>query len=266
MELFDTHAHLNDERFSDDLEEVLTRARMAGVKQILLASTESEDSLSSIQIARKWSRAELVLQCSVGIHPHHADKYTQESHSQIIAWLENRTENRIVALGEIGLDYFYEYSPREIQKEVFIRQLTLSREMDVPVILHEREATADMIAILTRFFKEGKLRDMPGVCHCFSGSAETAQILLGMGFYLGFDGPITFKNNRKAKEVIASVPADRLLIETDCPYLTPEPFRGKRNEPAYLPYVLEALAEIKQLPVKDMAKITSSNAKKLFCD
>jgi TatD DNase family protein len=266
MELFDTHAHLNDERFSEDLEEVLTRARSAGISRILLASTDFDDCRTSLQIARERSQAELVLQCSVGIHPHHATGYTPEIHSQMIAWLENRTENRIVAIGEIGLDYFYEYSPREIQKEVFIRQLTLSREMDIPVIIHEREATADMLTILTRFFQEGKLRAIPGVCHCFSGSAETAQILLGMGFYLGFDGPITFKNNRKAKEVISSVPADRLLIETDCPYLTPEPFRGKRNEPAYLPYVLETIAEMKQIPVEDMAKITSTNAKNLFCE
>jgi TatD DNase family protein len=169
-----------------------------------------------------------------------------------------------VALGEIGLDYFYDLSPRDIQRQVFCRQLDLAFEMDVPIVLHERDAAMDTLDILAAYKKAGKLRTVPGVCHCFSGSVEVAAKLISYGFYLGFDGPITFKNNKKSPEVIRSIPVDRLLIETDCPYLTPVPFRGQRNEPAYVVYVLEKMAELIGITPEKMAEITTENASHLF--
>lgn len=264
MELFDTHAHLNDERFTEDLDEVLQRAKAAGVTRMLLAGSNIEDSARSIEIISERSSKDISMWCSVGVHPHHASEYDDIMHDRITEWLENRATNNVVALGEIGLDYHYDLSPRDVQKEVFIRQLNLAFQMDIPIILHEREASGDMMAILIDYFKEGKLRRSPGVCHCFSGSLETSRQLISMGFYLGFDGPITFKNNRKSGEIIAATPLDRLLIETDCPYLTPEPFRGKRNEPALVRYVLDTMAAIKEMTVEELALSTTSNARTLF--
>jgi TatD DNase family protein len=264
MELFDTHAHLNDERFSEDIAEVLQRAKAAGVTRMLLAGSNIEDSAKSIEIIAERSSDEMLLWCSVGVHPHHASEYDDSMHGQLSAWLKNRDANRVVALGEIGLDYHYDFSPREVQKEVFIRQLHLAYQMDIPIILHEREAAGDMMNILLEFYRGGKLRSIPGVCHCFSGSLETSRQLISMGFYLGFDGPITFKNNRKAGEIIAETPLDRLLIETDCPYLTPEPHRGKRNEPAFVRHVLDKMAAIKEMTEDELAIATTSNARILF--
>lgn len=264
MELFDTHAHLNDERFSEDISEVLQRAKAACVTRMLLAGSNIEDSAKSIKIIGERSSEEVSLWCSVGVHPHHASEYDDIMHGQLTSWLENRSANRVVALGEIGLDYHYDFSPREVQKEVFIRQLNLAFQMNIPIILHEREASGDMMNILIDFDKRGKLRNIPGVCHCFSGSLETSRQLVAMGFYLGFDGPITFKNNRKSGEIISETPPDRLLIETDCPYLSPEPHRGKRNEPAYVRYVLEKMAALKGMTESEMAAITTSNARALF--
>lgn len=264
MELFDTHAHLNDERFSEDLSEVLDRAKAAGVTRMLLAGSNIQDSAKSIEIIAEQSSDELSMWCSVGVHPHHASDYDDTMHEQLSAWLKNRAANRVVALGEIGLDYHYDFSPREFQKEVFIRQLNLAFQMDIPIILHEREASGDMMNILLEFHSGGKLRSIPGVCHCFSGSLETSRQLVSMGFYLGFDGPITFKNNRKSGEIIAATPLDRLLIETDCPYLTPEPHRGKRNEPALVRHVLDKMAEIKEITEDEMAIVTTMNANTLF--
>jgi len=262
--LIDTHAHLNDERYTDDLDEVLERAGAAGLTRMILASAALDDSFKAIRIAREKTSAELMLWCTVGVHPHEADKYTDETHSQLKSWLTDRKYNRIVALGEIGLDYFYDLSPRDIQKQVFRRQLDLAFEMDIPIVLHERDAVMDTLLIFDEYHKAGRLRSVPGVCHCFSGSEEVAAKLLSYGFYLGFDGPITFKNSKRAPHVIQMAPLDRLLIETDCPYLTPVPFRGKRNEPAFVRYVLEKMAELKNLSPEKMEEITMENACRLF--
>lgn len=264
MQLIDTHAHLNDERFSDDLDQVLLRAKEAGLTRIILASADLGDCVEEQRIAASKSTPELLIFCTVGIHPHEASKYTDAVHEQLRTWVSDRVKNRIVAIGEIGLDYYYDHSPRDTQREVFRRQLTLAYEMDIPVVLHERDAAGDSLLILEEFHKAGKLRSAPGVCHCFSGSVETAQVLLSYGFYLGFDGPITFPNNRKSPEVIRMTPLDRLLIETDCPYLTPVPHRGQRNEPAYVSYVLVQMAQIKGVPQEEMAAITMENACRLF--
>ena len=264
MHLIDTHAHLNDDRYKDDLDEVLLRAKEAGLTRIILASADIGDSLEEQQIAAGKSVPGLQLFCTVGVHPHEASKYTDEMHAQLRSWLSEREKNRIVAVGEIGLDYFYDFSPREIQKAVFRRQLELAFEADIPVVLHERDAVEDTLKILREFHEAGKLRAVPGVCHCYSGSEETAKILLSYGFYLGFDGPITFKNSRRAPEVIRMTPIERLLIETDSPYLTPIPFRGQRNEPSFVKFVLEKMAEMKGVSAEEMAVITMNNACQLF--
>jgi TatD DNase family protein len=263
MELFDTHAHLCDERFSEDLDAVIDRARDAGVSRILLASAEMSDSEAAIRMAVE-KNGDIELFCSVGVHPHSASEYEDRSHERLSRWISDREKNRIVALGEIGLDYHYDLSPRDVQKTVFIRQLELACRENIPVIIHEREASADVLSILGDFSKRGLLSQMPGVFHCYSGSAQTAQILVRMGFFLGFDGPVTFRNNKKVWEVLSSVPIDRILIETDCPYLTPEPFRGKRNEPAYIPYILVKIADYLGKTVEEMARITTENARRLF--
>jgi TatD DNase family protein len=264
MIITDTHAHLNDERYKDDLDQVLIRAGAAGLTRIILASASYQDSLDSMRIASEKNSGKLALWCMVGVHPHEAEGYTDEIHGQMHDWLGNRIKHRIVALGEIGLDYFYDLSPRDIQRQVFCRQLDLAFEMDVPIVLHERDAAMDTLDILAAYKNAGKLRTVPGVCHCFSGSVEVAAKLIAYGFYLGFDGPITFKNNRKSPDVIRSIPIDRLLIETDCPYLTPVPFRGQRNEPAYVSYILEKMAELKGETSEKMAEITTENASRLF--
>jgi TatD DNase family protein len=264
MELFDTHAHLCDERFSGDLNEVLSRAELAGVSRILLASADMADSEAAIQMAGRSHDAKIELCCSVGVHPHTASGYNDHSHETLSSWLNDRQNNRIVALGEIGLDYHYDLSPRDVQRAVFRRQLELAVDKRIPVIIHEREATADMLEIITEYYGKGLLSERPGVFHCYSGSAQTAQKLLSMGFFLGFDGPVTFKNNRKAGEVLSVTPMNRILIETDCPYLTPEPFRGKRNEPAFVRYVLEHIANYLGVTPEDLARITTENAMRLF--
>ncbi|NLW88330.1 MAG: TatD family hydrolase [Clostridiaceae bacterium] len=263
MEIFDTHAHLCDERYNEDIDEVIARAQDAGVRRILLASAEMSDSEAAIRMA-KSRNGQVELFCSVGVHPHSASDYNDRSHELLASWISDRVKKRIVAMGEIGLDYHYDFSPRDVQRAVFIRQLELACREDIPVIIHEREASSDMLSILNDFSKRGLLSKMPGVFHCYSGSAQTAQILVRMGFMLGFDGPVTFRNNKKVWEVLSSVPTDRILIETDCPYLTPEPFRGKRNEPAYITFVLSAIADYLGKTGEEMARITTENACRLF--
>ena len=203
MALIDTHAHLSDERYAEDLDEVLLRAREAGLTKIILASAAMDDSRDSIRIAAGKNSAELELWCMVGVHPHDSDKYTDETHDQLRSWLSDRVRNRIVALGEIGLDYFYDLSPRDIQRQVFRRQLDLAFEADIPIVLHERDAVMDTLIILEEYHRAGRLKSVPGVVHCFSGSEEVAEKLLSYGFYLGFDGPVTFKNSKRAPYVIS---------------------------------------------------------------
>lgn len=263
-DIFETHAHLTDERYDDDIENVFLRASEAGVSRIILASADIGESEKSIRLANMRTTERQSVWCMVGVHPHAASEYTDESHQMLQGWLMERPANRVVALGEIGLDYHYDFSPRDRQRDVFREQLKLAYEADVPIVLHEREATSDTISILHDMQTAKKLRETPGVCHCFSGSEETAEVLLKLGFYLGFDGPITFKNARRAPYVINMTPIDRLLVETDCPYLTPEPHRGKRNEPAFLTHILTKMAEIKNVTVEEMARITKENACRLF--
>ena len=267
-EFFDTHAHIYDRKYADcntSVEDILQRCRASGVTSMLIPADSEETSRLAIDLAVKYDGFDgMKLYSSCGVHPHEAKTYTEDTEKYLRECLEHREEKKIRALGEIGLDYYYDLSERSVQREVFEKQLILAKEYDVPFILHERDATGDCLDILRRFYKEGRLRSLPGVCHCCSCSLEASQELVKMGFYLGFDGPLTFKNNKKTPEVALNTPWDRIVIETDSPYLTPEPNRGHINEPCHVPYVCAKLSEIKGVTIDEAAQITYDNGNKLY--
>ncbi|NLK02311.1 MAG: TatD family hydrolase [Clostridiaceae bacterium] len=269
MKWFDTHSHLQATDFDQDRAEVMARAEEAGVSMILLPGSDLADSRKACDLALEDRR----LVVAVGVHPHEAKHYTSAMHEdlrQLVMSTNLRAAELgrppiVVAIGEIGLDYHYEHSPREIQKDVYYRQLALAHELGLPVIIHERESALDNYTMLSQAQQEGLLaQNPPGVLHCYSGSLESSRLLLKLGFYLGFDGPITYKNAKRSHEVIRACPHDRLVIETDAPYLTPEPFRGKRNEPAYLPHIGAKIAELWDLPLAETAQILTENSRRLF--
>jgi len=251
--LFDSHAHLNAEQFNDDLDKVIERAQSEGVSNILVVGFDRPTITKAMQLAEKYP----FIYASVGWHPVDAIDMTEKD----LAWIEELAAHpKVVALGEMGLDYYWDKSPKDIQKEVFRKQIALAKRVKLPIIIHNREATKDVVDIL----KEEGASEVGGIMHCFSGSEEIAKECIEMNFYISFGGPVTFKNAKKVKEVALQIPLDRLLIETDCPYLTPHPYRGKRNEPSYVKLVAEELASIKNLSFEELAHITTSNAKKLF--
>lgn len=252
--LFDTHTHLNDKAFDEDRDLVFERAKEAGVSLIINVGFNRETIPQTLELTRKYD----FVYAAVGWHPHDAADCTAAD----LEWIEQlaRTESKVVAIGEMGLDYYWDNSPREVQKEVFRKQIALAKRVNKPIIIHDRDAHRDVVDIL----REEGAADVGGVMHCFGGSAEIARECLAMNFYISFGGPLTFKNAKKPKEVAAEVPLDRLLIETDAPYLTPHPFRGKRNESAYVHYVAESMAEIKGVSYEELCAITFANGKRLF--
>lgn len=264
-EVFDTHAHLYDARIFDDAEGVLERALECGVDTILIPADNEATSRLALEYVQKWDGYKGIdLYCSVGVHPHEASSYTEDTEAFLRDMLSKRDQYKIKAIGEIGLDYYYDLSPREVQREVFKKQLKLAYELDIPFILHERDAAQDCLDILLEAKKEGILLETPGVCHCCSCSAEIAQQLIKLGFYIGFDGPLTFKNNKKTPRTLEVCPLERIVVETDSPYLAPEPNRGKNNEPAFVPLVVEKVAQLKGMTSQDVARITKDNGKQLF--
>lgn len=251
--LFDTHVHLNAEQFEEDLTEVITRAQEAGVANMIVVGFDRPTITKAMELVETYD----FLYAAVGWHPVDAIDMTDAD----LEWIESLAAHpKVVAIGEMGLDYYWDKSSKEIQMEVFRKQIRLAKRVKLPIIIHNREATADIITIL----REEEASLVGGIMHCFSGSVETAKECLEMNFYISLGGPVTFKNAKKPKEVAAEVPLDRLLIETDCPYLAPHPFRGKRNEPAYVKLVAEQIASIKQVSVEEVARITTENAKKIF--
>lgn len=267
---FDTHAHIHGPEFSDDFSDVLTRARTTGVTRILLAGIDEPDSRVACQLAVDNP----MLYVSVGIHPHDAktwdhgsaDRFAKLVRTTNDMALKAGRDRCVVAYGEIGLDFYRDLSPRDVQCTVFRKQLELAHELDLPVIIHMREATEATLKMLREAYEDGLFsKDHPaGVVHCYSGSAETVLPLLKLGFMLGFDGPITYDNARKPIEALAAVPIDALVFETDAPYLTPHPHRGKRNEPSYLPFIGKKAAEVLDMDVEDIAAQTTANALRLF--
>jgi TatD DNase family protein len=251
--IFDTHAHYDDEQFDIDREQVLERAYQSRVHYIINASSDMASSKRSISLSEKYP----FIYAAVGVHPHYV-KDMDEVVLEQIKILSN--SDKIVAIGEIGLDYHYENSLKEIQKKWFKKQLRLAKSLGLPVIIHNREAHGDCLDIV----KEEKAGDTGGVFHCYSGSVEMARELIDNNFYLAFGGIVTFKNAKKAVDVIKYMPLDRLLIETDCPYLSPEPYRGKRNESSYLVHIIKKIAEIKGVSINNLENVTTDNAKTLF--
>ena len=248
--IFDSHAHYTDKAFNDDRENMLGSLRESGICGVINCGADIESSVFSVELANKYD----YIYAACGIHPEEADKIP-ENHIEI---LKNLARNeKCVAIGEIGLDYYWRQDNKEKQKELFENQILLSKELDLPIIVHDREAHGDTLEIL-------KKHKPKGVLHCFSGSPETAEEILKLGMYIGLGGALTFKNARKAVEVAEILPSDRLLLETDCPYMAPVPFRGKRNYSGYIPYIAEKIAEIKGIDPQTVLDITSENAKKLF--
>ncbi len=248
--IFDTHAHYDDESFAPDQTETLAEVFQNGVCGIINCGCTVESSEKSLELARKYAN----IYAAVGIHPENACEETLESLA-VIRQLSR--EKKAVAIGEIGLDYHYDFTPKEVQLEFFEKQLILANELNLPVIVHDREAHADCLELI--------LKHKPkGVMHCFSGSVETAKQLLSIGFYIGIGGSVTFKNAKKPAEVAASIDLNRILLETDCPYMTPVPFRGKRNRSDYITYVAQKIAELRSMETQDVLDITRENAKRLF--
>lgn len=248
---FDTHAHFTDEAFDADRDEIIQAVHESGVALIMNASCDYGSCIKSLELADKYP----FVYASVGWHPHDAKTFNDESENMIRQWCKLP---KVRAIGEIGLDFYYDLSERDVQREVFIRQMELASELNMPVVIHDRDAHAECMEIIKKF------PSVKGTFHCYSGSAEMAKIILDMGWYLGFTGAITFKNARKSLEVIEMCPLDRILIETDCPYLAPVPFRGKRNDSRYLPYMAQKIAEIKNLSTEDVTKITNENGRRFF--
>lgn len=250
--LFDTHAHLDDRAFDPDREELLDALPRAGLALVMNPGCSLTSSLAAAALASRRD----YLYAAVGSHPDAADEVCAEVLKQYRTLC--RDNPKVRAIGEIGLDYHYEDVPRAVQQRAFRAQLELARELKLPVIIHDREAHEDALSIL---------RDVPevtGVFHCFSGSAEMARQLADKGWYIGFTGVLTFKNARRAVEAAAALPLDRIVLETDCPYMAPEPVRGTRNDPRNLPRMAQKLAEIRGLPVEEIGRITLENGKRLY--
>ncbi len=251
--LIDSHCHLEDERFGGDVEGALARMREAGVGRCILAGSDLPSSARIAAIAAAHDNVYGV----VGVHPHEASAFDEATPAALAALLR---APRIVGVGEIGLDYYYDHSPRDVQRDVFARQLALAHAAGVPAVLHVRDAHGDVTDLLRA--ARGSLP--AGVLHCYTGSVESAKEYLAMGFYISLAGPVTFKNARHLHDVARFVPPDRLLVETDSPYLAPVPMRGQRNEPAYVRYVAEAVAALRGVPLEALAQQTAANTVRLF--
>jgi len=251
--LTDTHAHLNVKAFDADREEVIQRALDAGVTRIVNIGFNRETIPSSIKLAEDYE----FIYSTVGWHPQDAIDMKEGD----LEWIESLCAHpKVVGIGEIGLDYYWDTSPKEVQHQVFREQIRLARRLGLPIVIHNRDAHADVVRLL----KEENASEVGGIMHCFSGSWEIAKQCLDMNFYLSFGGPVTFKNAVQPKEVLAKTPLDRLLVETDSPYLTPHPYRGKRNESSYVRLVAEAAAEIKGIDLEEIMRNTTENALQVF--
>lgn len=252
MPIFDTHAHYDADRFDSDRDTVLSALPGDGVGLVVDPGCDLPSSRAAVALAEKYSH----VYAAVGVHPEDCAGFQDGDLEELRQLLRHP---KAVAIGEIGLDYYWEENPpRDFQQTVFRKQLALASELDLPVIVHDREAHGDSLAIIQEF------PTVTGVFHCFSGSPEMAAELLKRGWYLGFDGPITYKNAKRAPEVAAITPLDRMVVETDAPYMAPVPMRGKRNDSRYLPYVIEKLAAWKGVTVEEMTRITWENGRRLF--
>ena len=249
----DTHAHLFFPNFNGELDQVLERAQTAGVEKIIVPGTDLATSALAIELADKYEQ----IYAAVGIHPHD----TKEWKDDLIDEIKNLAmHKKVVAVGEIGLDYYYDFSPKKIQINAFEKQIDLAVELNKPIIVHNRESNTDLMNIIQRY-KDTNLRAQ---FHCFAGSLNDAMTLINMGHFISFPGNITFKKMENLRNILSGIKVENLLLETDSPFMTPEPYRGKRNEPSYVTIVAEKIAEVHNLSLDDVAKITSENVNKLF--
>lgn len=255
--LIDTHTHLDDARYDGDREAVIARAREAGVDALITIGCDLATSRAAVELADRHQ----FIYASIGVHPHEVGHIGDDWYDALRRLARHP---KVVAYGEIGLDYHYNYSPPKLQRERFREQILLARELRLPLVIHTREAQEDTIAIL----KDEQAADVGGVFHCFTGDARLAKDGLDLGFYLSFSGVVTFQNAAMLREIVKTVPTDRMLIETDCPYLAPAPHRGKRNEPAYVRLVAETIARARSaaapVSVEEIGRLTSANARRLF--
>lgn len=258
MEFFDSHSHYNDKRFNEDRERIIKETYEAGVTKFVCAGYDIQSSLNSLNISEKYD----FIYSICGISPNDIPQSEEELWKDIAKITEIVKENKskkLVAIGEIGLDYYWNKENKELQKEAFEKQIDLANELELPIVIHSRDASVDTIEMI-RTHKVNKA----GIFHCCQPNQEMVRQALELGYYISFAGPITFKNSRNAPDVIKMVPLDRILIETDSPYLTPEPNRGKRNDCRNVKYVAQKIAELKNVPIEEIAKITYDNAKRIF--
>ena len=250
--IFETHAHYDDEQFDEDREQLLAGLQEAGIETVVNVGATLEGCLSTIRLAEQYP----FIYAAVGVHPDEVGTLDEEKFS----WLKEKlSHEKVVAVGEIGLDYYWDQESHEVQKKWFLRQLEAAREAGLPVIIHSREAAADTLEMMKEYGQ-----DLKGIIHCYSYSVEHAREYVKMGYLLGIGGVVTFKNARKLKEVVEEIPLEALVLETDCPYLAPEPFRGKRNQSAYIQYVAEKIAEIKEISYEEVVAQTEKNARAMY--
>lgn len=251
--LFDSHAHLNDEKFESDRRQVIEAMQAAGVSFITNIGDDLSASRQSLALAKQYS----FIYAAVGVHPHNVENLTEQD---MVELAELAAEEKAVAIGEIGLDYYYDNSPRDLQKKWFKRQIELALELDMPITVHNRDANGDCMEILKTY----DIKKIGGIMHCYSGSPEMAKEVVSLGMYISMAGPVTFKNNRRGVETVREIPLEHMLIETDCPYLAPEPVRGTRNDSRNVRYVAEKIAQIKGVSFEEVARVTLENAKRVY--
>lgn len=249
-DIFDTHAHYDDEKFEEDRDDLLSSLPSLGVANVINCGCDLNSSISSVEMCKRYD----YFYCAVGIHP---SNITEKSYNELEKIRELYDFKKCVAIGEIGLEYHYDFVPKDVQLDFFERQLAVSKELDLPVIVHDRDAHEDTVNLLKKYRPKG-------VVHCFSGSVETAKEVFKLGMYIGLGGAVTFKNARKPLEVAEFVPVEKLLLETDCPYMSPVPFRGKRNSSDLISYTAEKIAEVKKIDTQKLINITAQNAHELF--
>lgn len=251
--IFDSHAHYDDKQYDEDREEVLSHLKDFGVEKVVNISNGWEDLLHTLELIKKFP----FLYGTVGLHPCKVSELSEERMNQLREFCHSE---KVVAVGEIGLDYYWNTDPKDVQKKWFIKQLHLAKEEGLPVVIHSRDASQDTFDIM----KEEHAGTTGGVIHCYSGSYEMAKEYVKLGYYLGIGGVVTFKNSKTLKKVAAEIPLEHLLLETDCPYLAPVPYRGKRNTSAYLPFVVEEIAKLKGISKEEVETVTYENAMKMY--
>ena len=253
--IFETHAHYDDDRFNEDRDELLRRLPEEGVGVVINSGASVESTRDTIRLAKEYPH----VYAAVGVHPSEIEELDEE----FFAWMKEQADwEKTVAIGEIGLDYYWDKEPevQERQRYWFGRQIEMAKETNLPIIVHSRDAAADTMQVM----KEHHAEEIPGVIHCYSYSKEMALEFIKMGYYIGVGGVVTFKNAKKLKETVEAIPLEKILLETDCPYMAPEPYRGKRNSSLYLPYVIEEIARIKGISKEEVERVTEENARKLF--